>query len=586
MQDLGAEALSPEFLDDYLPKNRPEVKKEVKEERKTSMEQRIPNGNGGEMGDQRSPQQQGQQQQQQMYYASADPRMSQERYERYSQQMMVSQPSGPSPASMQYTAEQQQQMQARTPEMHNGTPQMAGQQQLTLEQQQQLSAQRQAMMQRQYSSPALTGRPQEVSGQPMNGMVATSTQMAMNQGGFISPTYAHAQQTYVSYLPYTEQQARLALRQRQHPHLSAQPRSASMGSLPMNQQQPPAYQQYHYGQPRPNGMNPFTANGTPVPSNWQMAFQTEMPPAFLNYYHPGKAHPYFDHARRNLQYPYPMGTKDLGDRLVEPLTFGYLPDSIYFNPANDRRSGKGADPNFGGPSTSKAPKKRGAGAAGGGAGAKKQRRTNSDQADDARFVQPYPPNMTAQQQQRMASTTSSVVYPSGSGPQSFDGFTQPALPVQQQQQQMMQQSTPHMQLQRQMSAPAYSGLAQSAQESMQAARQQQQQALAHAQAQQAQAQAQYAAQQQQQQQQQPTNPVISHDGYQQSANGDSIFSDLQWRSQYTPQPTTPTAVPSQPVFRSPQPTNQQPAFNSVAQQQTQQSQQPGSNEQMYWNQQQ
>lgn len=39
------------------------------------------------------------------------------------------------------------------------------------------------------------------------------------------------------------------------------------------------------------------------------AFQTEMPPAFLNYYHPGKAHPYFDHARRNLQYPYPMGTK-------------------------------------------------------------------------------------------------------------------------------------------------------------------------------------------------------------------------------------------------------------------------------------
>lgn len=53
-------------------------------------------------------------------------------------------------------------------------------------------------------------------------------------------------------------------------------------------------------------------------------------------------------------------------------------------------------------------------------------------------------------EQRMASTTSSVVYPSGSGPQSFDGFTQPALPVQQQQQQMMQQSTPHMQLQRQM----------------------------------------------------------------------------------------------------------------------------------------
>lgn len=43
--------------------------------------------------------------------------------------MMGSQP--PGATSMQYTAEQQQQMQARTPEMHNGTPQMAGQQQLS-----------------------------------------------------------------------------------------------------------------------------------------------------------------------------------------------------------------------------------------------------------------------------------------------------------------------------------------------------------------------------------------------------------------------------------------------------------------------
>ncbi|GMT07327.1 hypothetical protein PENTCL1PPCAC_29501, partial [Pristionchus entomophagus] len=131
--------------------------------------------------------------------------MTQERFERYNQ-MMASSQSG----SMQsYTPEQQQQM-ALTPEMLNGTPQ---QQQLTLEQQQQLTAQRQAMMQRQYSSPALTGRPplngsdqrskssqnlignvqqqRPQEGGTMNGGMANSSQMAMNQSGFVSPTYAN-----------------------------------------------------------------------------------------------------------------------------------------------------------------------------------------------------------------------------------------------------------------------------------------------------------------------------------------------------------------------------------------------------------
>ncbi|GMR60896.1 hypothetical protein PMAYCL1PPCAC_31091 [Pristionchus mayeri] len=273
---------------------------------------------------------------------------------------------------------------------------------------------------------------------------------------------------------YTQQQLQ-HMQQQQQPQLSTQPRSASMGSLPLGQQ-PPQYS-YPYGQhpgqgQRPNGLNAYTANGTPVPSNWQMAYQTEMPPAFLNYYHPGKAHPYFDHARRNLHYPYPLGIKEIGDRPGEPGTFGFLPDSIYYDPANDRRNAKDGNLQMPGPSTSKAsPKKRGAGAAGGAAGGAKKRRTNSvDQADDARFVQPYPPNMTAAQQQRMAST-SSTMFPAASGA-SYDGFSQPGMSIQQQQA-MMQQSQPHIQLQRQMSAPAYSGLSQSHAEAMQSARQQQ-----------------------------------------------------------------------------------------------------------------
>ncbi|GMT07326.1 hypothetical protein PENTCL1PPCAC_29500 [Pristionchus entomophagus] len=505
--------------------------------------------------------------------------------------MMASSQSG----SMQsYTPEQQQQM-ALTPEMLNGTPQ---QQQLTLEQQQQLTAQRQAMMQRQYSSPALTGRPPLNEGGTMNGGMANSSQMAMNQSGFVSPTYANQTYDFGKSDLQLEQHARL-LRQRQHPHLSAQPRSASMGSLPLGQQQPPQYP-YPYGQhpgsgPRPNGLNPYTANGTPVSNNWLLAYQTEMPPAFLNYYLPGKPHPYFDQTRRNLHCPYPAGTKDLGDRNPgEPFTFGFLPDSIYYVPANDRRHnnpGKGGDANVGSvPSTSKAsPKKRGAGAAGGAAGAKKQRRTNSDQADDARFVQPYPPNPAAQQQRVVGVPAGAGMFPSTSG-QSFDGFTQPALP--------MQPMMPHVQLQRQMclrnqliqSAPAYSGLAQSAQDAMQNARQQQ--AMANVSEWMSEiccsAQAQYAVQQQQQQQ--STSGQMAHDGYQQSPNGEAMYSsEMQWRAQYqSQQPSTPTSSSaSQPVFRSPPPAQQQQqSFNNGSQQPQQIHQPSSSNEQMYWNQQQ
>ncbi|GMT36331.1 hypothetical protein PFISCL1PPCAC_27628, partial [Pristionchus fissidentatus] len=358
--------------------------------------------------------------------------------------------------------------------------------------------------------------------------------------------------------------------------------------LPVNQLPPPYNQQFPYGQhpgngPRPNGMNQFTTNGTPVPMNWLMSYQTEMPPAFLNHYHPKIAHPYFDQSRRHLQYPYPMGTKDLSDKPGEPFTFGFLPDSIYYNPANDRRNQKGGnDANTAGPSTAKgSPKKRGAGA-GGGTGAKKQRRTASDQAEDAtRFAHPYPPNMTVQQRMAPTSTAQTTsMYTTTAGQSNFDAFTQPTAPVHHSQQQMMGQGQP-AQLQRQMSAPAYSGLAQSAQEAMMNARQQQQ-AIAQAQYAQQQAAASAAGQ-------------MPQEAYQAStSNGEGMYSEMQWRTAQFSQHSTPSSSSAstpnqhQPLFRSPQ-SAQSPYNNGASSQQPQQGQQPqggASNDQIYWNQQQ